>query len=87
MEDMVKVEGGNGVHLDAWWIERSIVSTRVARRSAVGEATTEWMGMGDLRKLYAWMSEDVSGRIQGVIGSEEDAEALSKIAYSEFNGT
>jgi len=81
VEDMVKVEGGNGEHLDAWWIERSIVSIRVARRSAVGEATTEWMGMGDLRKLYAWMSEDVSGRIQGVIGSEEDAEALSKIAY------
>jgi len=58
--------------LDAWCVERSIVSIRVAK----GEG---WLNMDELRDLYRWMSMDISGMVDSA--TSEDASILSKPAY------
>ena len=64
--------------LDAWWVERSIVSIRVAR-GGDDAATKKWLGVDELRQLFRWMSLDVSGHVPDA--SPDEKEALSKIAY------
>jgi hypothetical protein len=59
--------------LDPCYVERSIVSIRVAKTGG------EWMSMGELRELYRWMSMDVSQLVPGA--SAEERECLSKPAY------
>lgn len=58
--------------LDAWCVERSIISIRVAKGDG-------WLSMSELRDLYRWMSMDVSGLVEGA--TAEEKEALSKPAY------
>lgn len=58
--------------LDAWCVERSIVSIRVAK----GEG---WLSMSELRDLYRWMSMDISSLVPEA--TPEEKIALSKPAY------
>jgi hypothetical protein len=58
--------------LDSWCVERSIVSIRVAK-------ATGWLGMGELRDLFRWMSMDLSQVISDA--SAEEKLALSKPAF------
>ena len=62
-------------HLDAWSVERSIISIRVSK-SAGGD---EWRSMSELRELYRWMSLDVSAAAPDATAAEK--KALSKPAY------
>jgi len=59
--------------LDAWCVERSIVSIRVKKQDGA------WLNMSELRDLYRWMSMDVSGAVPDA--TPEEMEALSKPAY------
>jgi len=59
--------------LDAWCVERSIVSIRVAK----GDGT--WRSMTELRDLYRWMAMDVSAHVPGA--TEEERVALGQTAY------
>lgn len=61
--------------LDAWVVERSIVSIRVA---AKGDGSA-WRSMSELRDLYRWMSMDVSSCVPGATADEQ--RALAKPAY------
>jgi len=70
VSDMVQ----NEVELDAWCVERSIVSIRVAKQGGEG-----WLNMSELRDLYRWMSMDVSSLVTEA--SAEEKESLSKPAY------
>jgi hypothetical protein len=67
--DMVKNES----ELDAWCVERSIVSIRVAKDNG------GWLNMTELRDLYRWMSMDVSDLVPEA--SAEEKKFLSKPAY------
>lgn len=58
--------------LDAWCVERSIVSIRVAKDGG-------WRNMSELRDLYRWMSMDVASLVKDATIDEK--EALSKPAY------
>merc|ERR1712194_466661 len=58
--------------LDAWCVERSIVSIRVAKQDG-------WLSMSELRDLYRWMSMDMSGFVPEATAVEKNA--LSKPAY------
>jgi asparagine synthase (glutamine-hydrolysing) len=58
--------------LDAWCVERSIVSIRAKNGNG-------WLSMNELRDLYRWMSMDVSTLVPGA--TVEEKEALSKPAY------
>lgn len=58
--------------LDAWCVERSIVSIRVAH----GEG---WLSMDDLRDLFRWMSNDVSDLVPNA--TLEERESLSSPAF------
>jgi len=58
--------------LDAWCVERSIVSIRVAKGDG-------WLSMSELRDLYRWMSMDVSGLVPDA--TPEEKNALSAPAY------
>jgi len=60
--------------LDAWCVERSIVSIRVANK-----ATGGWRSMTELRNLYRWMSKDVSDIVPDA--TEEEKVALAQTAY------
>jgi len=60
-------------NLDAWCVERSIVSIRVKK----GE--DGWLSMSELRDLYRWMSMDVSDLVP--TATSEERTALSKPAY------
>lgn len=64
--DMVK----NSDLLDAWCVERSIVSIRLRK-----EDTNGWLNMGELRDVYRYMSKDVSSAVPSA--SPEEAKALS----------
>jgi len=66
--DMVNTQSA----LDAWCVERSIVSIRVAKEGG-------WLNMSELRDLYRWMSMDVSGVVPDA--TNEEKAALSKPAY------
>ncbi|KAL3938909.1 MAG: hypothetical protein SGBAC_006269, partial [Bacillariaceae sp.] len=58
--------------LDAWCVQRSIVSIRVKKGDG-------WLSMSELRDLYRWMSMDVSDLVTDATVEEKDA--LSKPAY------
>ena len=58
--------------LDAWCVERSIVSIRVAKGDG-------WLSMSELRDLYRWMSMDISDLVPEATAEEKNA--LSKPAY------
>jgi hypothetical protein len=58
--------------LDAWCVERSIISIRVAKEDG-------WLSVGELRDLFRWISSDVSDKITGL--SPEEKAILSKPAY------
>ena len=60
--------------LDAWCVERSIVSIRVAKGS------NGWRSMSELRDLYRWMSMDVSNLVPDA--TPEEKEALSIRTYT-----
>jgi hypothetical protein len=64
----------NEVELDAWCVERSIVSIRVAEQGGEG-----WLNMSELRDLYRWMSMDVSSFVPEA--TAEEKQYLSKPAY------
>jgi hypothetical protein len=70
--DMVKEHD----NLDAWWVERSIVSIRIAQ--GIG-SEKKWLTVDELRQLFRWMSLDVSEAVPDA--SPEEREALSKIAF------
>jgi len=61
--------------LDAWCVERSIVSIRVANTGDDGG----WRSMSELRDLYRWMSMDVSDIVPNA--TEEEKVALAQTAY------
>ena len=66
--------------LDAWCVERSIVSIRIARnKENIEGGTSSWLDMEEARKLYRWMSKDVSDVVKDV--TDEERDALSKIIY------
>jgi hypothetical protein len=60
--------------LDAWCVERSIVSVRVSK-----DGGDEWLDMSELRSLYKWMSMDVSSAVPNA--TAEEKVALAKTAY------
>jgi hypothetical protein len=60
------------VELDAWCVERSIVSIRVTKDDG-------WLNMSELRDLYRWMSMDVSDLVPEA--SAEEKQHLSKSTY------
>jgi hypothetical protein len=62
----------NETELDAWCVERSIVSIRVAKENG-------WLNMSELRDLYRWMSMDVSDLVPEA--TAEEKQYLSKPAY------
>jgi len=62
--------------LDAWCVERSIVSIRV---SESGDSDGEWRSMSELRDLFRWVSADVSGAVPHATAAEK--EALSKTTF------
>ncbi|KAG7353108.1 asparagine synthetase B [Nitzschia inconspicua] len=62
----------NKPELDAFCVERSIVSIRVAKEGG-------WLNMSELRDLYRWMSMDVSDLVPNA--SAEEKRYLSKPAY------
>jgi hypothetical protein len=66
--DMVHKED----QLDAWCVERSIVSIRVAKEDG-------WLNMSELRDLYRWMSMDVSELVP--VATADEKKYLSKPAY------
>jgi asparagine synthase (glutamine-hydrolysing) len=68
--DMVQSEVG----LEAWCLERSIVSIRVAKDPG------SWLKMSELRDLFRWMSMDVSSAVSSKATDDEKI-ALSKITY------
>jgi len=59
--------------LDAWCVERSIVSIRVSNGDG------GWRSMSELRDLYRWMATDLSGAVEGA--SVKEKEALGQTAY------
>jgi len=59
--------------LDTFCVERSIVSIRI------GKSGGEWLGMGEARDLYRWMSLDVSMVVPDA--TEDEKTALSTLAY------
>jgi hypothetical protein len=60
----------NSDQLDAWCVERSIVSIRLKKDDGSG-----WLNMSELRDVYRYMSKDVSSAIPQL--SAEEKEALS----------
>jgi hypothetical protein len=72
--------------LDPCFVERSIVSIRVAKNNSTkkDDDRTEWLDMNELRDLYRWMSMDVSHVLVGVptdVTTEQDRVYLSKPTY------
>ena len=67
------VEQVRGEHvLDAWCVERSIISIRVAKEDG-------WLSVEELRDLYRWISSDVSHKVPGA--TAEERAILSRPAY------
>lgn len=54
--------------LDAWCVERSIVSVRLKREDGNG-----WLSMSELRDVYRYMSKDVSSVIPSATDDEKEA--------------
>jgi asparagine synthase (glutamine-hydrolysing) len=72
VKDLVQSESND--LLDAWCVERSIVSIRMAKNNQGG-----WLNMDEARDLYRWMSMDVSGLVEHA--TLEEKAVLSKPAY------
>ena len=71
VSDMVKAKPDQ---LDAWCVERSIVSVRLQREDKSG-----WLNMSELRDVYRYMSKDVSSAVAGA--TREEKEALATCAF------
>jgi hypothetical protein len=67
--------------LEAWWLERSIVSIRVTNG-----ASGSWLKMDELRRLFQWMSVDLSAAVSDAKITPDEKAALSKIVYSKYGG-
>eukprot|EP00559_Dactyliosolen_fragilissimus_P003995 CAMPEP_0184858214 /NCGR_PEP_ID=MMETSP0580-20130426/3337_1 /TAXON_ID=1118495 /ORGANISM="Dactyliosolen fragilissimus" /LENGTH=1253 /DNA_ID=CAMNT_0027354245 /DNA_START=181 /DNA_END=3942 /DNA_ORIENTATION=+ len=65
--------------LDAWCVERSIVSIRIKKGSLNDDPSAPWLNMKEARDLYRWMSMDVSDLVPHA--SDEEKLALSKPAF------
>jgi asparagine synthase (glutamine-hydrolysing) len=63
--------------LDAWSVERSIISIRISKENE----SQSWLGMDEARDLYRWMSMDVSFLVSEEDATVEERMALSKIVY------
>jgi hypothetical protein len=72
--------------LDAWCVERSIISIRLTKTTAA-DATDDgqerWLNVDELRMVYRWMSADVSSAVSSSENnlSTEERKALSTPAY------
>eukprot|EP00804_Cyclotella_cryptica_P026602 CCRYP_014033-RB/>CCRYP_014033-RB protein AED:0.04 eAED:0.04 QI:1142/1/1/1/1/1/4/178/880 len=64
----------NSDQLDAWCVERSIVSIRLKKSDGSG-----WLSMSELRDVYRYMSKDVSDAIPQL--SPDEKEALSTCCF------
>jgi len=64
----------NADQLDAWCVERSIISVRLKREDGSG-----WLSMSELRDVYRYMSKDVSSAVSSA--SPEEKEALATCAF------
>jgi hypothetical protein len=62
----------NSEQLDAWCVERSIVSIRLKSEDGRG-----WLNMSELRDVYRYMSKDVSSAVPAATPEEKDALATS----------
>ena len=71
--DQVAQMVNNEVQLDAWCVERSIVSIRMSNNNG------GWLTMSECKDLFRWMSVDVSSVVPNA--SAEEKAALSTIAY------
>lgn len=69
--DMVQKESPQ---LDAWCVERSIVSIRMSNNNG------GWLNMKEAKELFRWMSMDLTSVIPDA--SEDEKAALSTIAYT-----
>jgi hypothetical protein len=69
--DMIQSNSGE---LDAWCVERSIVSIRLKREDGNG-----WLNISELRDVYRFMSIDVSNAVPSL--SDEEKEALSTCCF------
>ena len=69
--DMVKA---NAEQLDAWCVERSIVSIRLKKENGKG-----WLNMSELRDVYRYLSKDVSSAVPNASPAEK--EALATVAF------
>lgn len=72
--DAVAAMVNNEGQLDAWCVERSIVSIRMSNNNG------GWLNMKECRDLFRWMSVDVSSVVPNA--SDEEKDALSTIAYT-----
>lgn len=71
LTDMVQSKSGE---LDAWCVERSIVSIRLKKDDGNG-----WLNMSELRDVYRYMSMDVSSAVPSA--SDDEQEALSTCCF------
>ena len=71
--NMVKTMVDDHPCLEAFCVERSIISIRMAKDG--NSAGGNWLSMSEARDLFRWMSLDVSEAVPGA--SEEEKEALS----------
>jgi hypothetical protein len=67
---VTKMVQDNQDQLDAWCVERSIVSIRLKK-----DGGSDWLNMSELRDVYRYMSKDVSSAVSQL--SPEEKEALS----------
>ena len=72
--DAVATMVNNEGQLDAWCVERSIVSIRMSNNKG------GWLDMKECRDLFRWMSVDVSSVVPDA--SKDEKDALSTIAYT-----
>lgn len=63
-------------YLDAWCLQRSIISIRIAKTN---DDNNDWLNMEEARDLYRWMSMDVSSVVPDA--DPDEKVALSKTAY------
>jgi hypothetical protein len=72
--NVTKMVNDNSDQLDAWCVERSIVSIRLKKGDGSG-----WLSMSELRDVYRYMSKDVSSAIPEL--SADENEALSTCCF------
>lgn len=72
--DLVVKMVNSEAQLDAWCVERSIVSIRMSNNNG------GWLSMDECKDLFGWMSKDMSSAVPDA--TEEEKAALSTIAYT-----